>query len=181
VAVRRGRDGSLGEDEGRRVAVLVGGLLLVAGLVAVALPRLSVFRRSRVGRAWAVVLDEARRAFLERGAWGVQLGLSLLSIVVLVAIYAACVEAVEARVSFSQLMFIGPVLLAVTSLPVSVGGWGLREVTSAALFEMTGLDPAAGVAASAAFGAMNLVGALPGVVVLLRRAPAPSQPEQHDE
>lgn len=167
-----------GAEEGRRVAmvtgVLVSLLVLLGVLLAVALPRVPGFSRSRVGEAWALVAKETRLAFLDRGAWAVQLGLSLLSVVFLVAIYAACADAVGVRVSFAQLMFIAPVLLAVSTLPVSVGGWGIREVTSVALFEMTGLEPAAGVAASAAFGAVNLVGALPGIAVLLRRNPTPT-------
>lgn len=170
-----------GADEGRRVAIAVGLAVLLAGLLAAALSRVPRFAQSGFGRAWTLVMTEVRRAFLERGAWAVQLGLSLLSVALLVAIYAACTQAVGAQVGVSQLLFIAPVLLAVTTLPVSVGGWGIREVASIALFEMTGLDPAAGVAASAAFGGLNLLGSLPGAVVLLRRAPASAQTEQDDE
>ncbi len=171
-----------GADEGRRLASVVGAAVLVLGVAAVALTRLPGFADTRAGRAWALVLTEVRRSFVERGAWAVQLGLSLASVLALVGIYAACVQAVGIPARPSQLLFIAPVLLVVTSLPVSVGGWGVREAASAALFEMTGLDPAAGVAVSAAFGAVNLVAAMPGVVVLLRRVPAtPKAEEQHHD
>lgn len=168
-----------GADEGLRVASALGGLLVLAVAVVLLAPRIPGFADSRFGRGWARVMGEARQSFVDRGAWAVQLGLSVLSVVILMATYAACAAAVRVSADTSQLLMIAPVLLAVSSLPLSVGGWGIREVTSAALFEMTGLDPAAGVAASAAFGAINLVASLPGVVVLLRRPPASKPEEDH--
>ena len=166
-----------GADEGLRVASALGGLLVLAIAVAVLAPRIPGFDESRIGRGWAKVMGEARQSFVDRGAWAVQLSLSVLSVVILMATYAACAAAVGVSAETSQLLMIAPVLLAVSSLPLSIGGWGIREVTSAALFEMTGLDPASGVAASAAFGAINLVASLPGVIVLLRR-PTAAQPEE---
>jgi len=160
-----------GASEGRRLASIVAGVVLLAGLAAVLITRIPGFADSKLGRGWAQVVSEARRSFVDRGAWLVQLALSLISVAVLVAIYAACVEAVGVPVRLGQLLLIAPILLAVSSLPVSVGGWGVREAASAALFQMVGLDPAAGVAASAAFGAVNFVGSLPGIPVLLLRSP----------
>lgn len=169
-----------GADAGLRVASVLGGVLAFVVVVVVLAPRVPGVADSRLGRAWAKVMEEARLSFVDRGAWAVQLSLSLLSVVILMATYAACAAAVGVVAETNQLLLIAPVLLAVSSLPLSVGGWGIREVTSAALFEMTGLDPAAGVAASAAFGAINLVASLPGVLVLLRR-PTPAKPEEDHE
>jgi uncharacterized membrane protein YbhN (UPF0104 family) len=169
-----------GADAGLRVASVLGGVLAFVVVVVVLAPRVPGVADSRLGRAWATVMEEARLSFVDRGAWAVQLSLSLLSVVILMATYAACAAAVGVVAEANQLLLIAPVLLAVSSLPLSVGGWGIREVTSAALFEMTGLDPAAGVAASAAFGAINLVASLPGVLVLLRR-PTPAKPEEDHE
>ena len=121
----------------------------------------------RVHGWWTAARAEMHQAFVDRGAWAVQLGLSSISLVLLVAMYAACLQAVGASLSPLQLLRVAPLLFAVVSLPVSVGGWGIREATSLALFELEGLDPAAGVAASAAFGAVNLLAALPGVWTLL--------------
>lgn len=146
------------------------GATAVGAVVAavVLLPRVPGIADSRLGRAWQQGLDEARGAFIDRGAWAVQLALSSLSIALLVGMYAACIRAVGAEVGLGQLMLIAPALLVVTSLPVSVGGWGVREAASLALFEMEGLDPAAGVAASAALGAVSLVAVLPGLWFALR-------------
>ena len=115
---------------------------------------------------------ELRSAFIDRGAWAVQLVLSTVSVLLLGATFAACTLAVGAPVQPLQLMFIAPVLFAVASLPVSVGGWGLREAAAASLYAAASLDPADGVAASAVYGAVNIVAALPGALTWLRSARA---------
>lgn len=162
-----------GAQTGARVALIVLSVVFAAVFLVALLARIPAVARSRVGQWWSIALAEAREAFVHRGAWITQLGLSLLSVVVLVVMYAACVEAVGASLRLSQLIFIAPTLLALTTLPLSVGGWGVREAASALLFEVAGLDPSAGVAASAAFGAVNLVAALPGAWFWARRETPP--------
>ncbi len=164
-----------GEQTGARIALIVLASVFTAILLAALLVRIPAIARGRVGRWWSIGLAEAHEAFVHRGAWVTQLGLSLLSVAVLVVMYAACVDAVGATLRLSQLIFIAPTLLALTTLPLSVGGWGVREAASALLFEVAGLDPSAGVAASAAFGAVNLVAALPGAWFWARREPLPPE------
>jgi len=163
-----------GAQAGVRVALVVVAVVFTVVLLATLFVRIPAVARGRVGKLWSLGVAEAREAFVHRGAWVTQLGLSLLSVAVLVVMYAACVEAVGATLRVSQLVFIAPTLLALTTLPLSVGGWGVREAASALLFEIAGLDPAAGVAASAAFGAVNLVAALPGVWFWARRSAPPN-------
>lgn len=162
-----------GAQSGVRVALIVLAAAFTAAILVVLFVRIPAIARGRIGKWWSIGIAEAREAFVHRGAWITQLGLSLLSVAVLVVMYAACVEAVGATLRLSQLIFIAPTLLALTTLPLSVGGWGVREVASAVLFEVAGLDPSAGVAASAAFGAVNLVAALPGVWFWARREAPP--------
>lgn len=168
-----------GGDEGIRVAAVLVAVLVTLVSAAVLVPRIPSVAGSRVGRACTTLVAEVRRSFVARGAWAVQLSLSVLSVAILMAMYGACAAAVGVAAQTRELLVIAPVLLAVSSLPLSVGGWGIREVTSVALFETAGLDPAAGVAASAAFGAVNLVAALPGVVVLARRPSASASDDEH--
>ncbi|MGH1342413.1 MAG: lysylphosphatidylglycerol synthase transmembrane domain-containing protein [Nannocystales bacterium] len=162
-----------GAETGARLALIVLAVLASAAVLVALFVRIPAVARGRIGRWWSVGTAEAREAFVHRGAWATQLGLSLLSVGVLVVMYAGCVEAVGATLGLSQLVFIAPTLLALTTLPLSVGGWGVREAASAVLFEVAGLDPSAGVAASAAFGAVNLVAALPGAWFWARRAATP--------
>ena len=56
----------------------------------------------------------------------------------------------------------GAVLLA--SLPISVGGWGVREAGMVALFATSGVGPEGALAVSLVFGLLPAVVALPGVM-----------------
>ena len=65
-------------------------------------------------------------------------------------------------------------LLGWMLVPLTIGGWGLREGTAAALFPLVGGSGEAGLAASIAFGLVLLASSLPGAITLLRPvAPAP--------
>jgi len=58
-----------------------------------------------------------------------------------------------------------PLTLVAMLLPISVGGWGLREGAAAVLWPIAGFSAEAGVAASIAFGLAALAAALPGLLV----------------
>ena len=91
--------------------------------------------------------------------------------VVVVAAHAgtfvvACL-AVGIEASPPELVGLALIALAAASLPLNVGGWGLREVATAAAFAAVGLGSGAGLAASAAFGILTIAAVLPGAVVLI--------------
>ena len=61
--------------------------------------------------------------------------------------------------------------MLVMVVPLSVGGWGLREASATAVLAYLGWSPEAALALSAVYGLSVLIGSLPGALVLLRRAP----------
>lgn len=61
-----------------------------------------------------------------------------------------------------------PLILFAMSVPLSVGGWGLREATAVLLLPRMGFTAEAALAASAVYGLANLVGIVPGGWPLLR-------------
>jgi uncharacterized membrane protein YbhN (UPF0104 family) len=61
-----------------------------------------------------------------------------------------------------------PLLMLALVLPISVGGWGLREVSATAVLGTLGWSVESSVALSAAYGMVNLVGASPAALVFLR-------------
>ena len=65
-----------------------------------------------------------------------------------------------------------PLILLAMALPISVGGWGLREAAAAAVLPPLGWSAEAAVATSALYGLSALLGASPGALVLLRAEPS---------
>jgi glycosyltransferase 2 family protein len=64
------------------------------------------------------------------------------------------------------LMLMQPVTL-VTALPISIGGWGVREATIVALFALVGVSSEAALALSVQIGLIGLIVSLPGGVLWL--------------
>ena len=59
-----------------------------------------------------------------------------------------------------------PLLMLITVIPVSIGGWGLRELSAVVILASLGWSASDAVALSAAYGLANLVGAVPFLLVL---------------
>lgn len=145
----------------RRFAV---ALAVVAVAFAITLALLAA-RPSRFPRL-AAILADARRAFVGGGALAAQLVASVGAAAVLLVMFACAARAVGVPLDAPATLRVVPFVLAVTTIPWAFAGWGARELSVAALFGLAGLDPAAGVAASVTFGALSLVAAAPGLVVL---------------
>ena len=62
-----------------------------------------------------------------------------------------------------------PLVLFAMVLPISVGGWGVREGAAVALLPIAALTTAQAFAASAAFGLMALLASLPGLALVWTR------------
>ncbi len=91
----------------------------------------------------------------------VSLLLGLLAIFVLFRSLGASVDVVE-TVTLGSL-----VILAVT-LPISLGGWGLREGTMVGLFGVIGIPPATSLAVSVVIGLLTTASSVPGLVIWMR-------------
>ena len=61
-----------------------------------------------------------------------------------------------------------PLLMLVMVVPVSIGGWGLRELSAVVILSTLGWSTTQAVALSAAYGFANLLGAAPFLLVLGR-------------
>jgi len=76
-----------------------------------------------------------------------------------------CVKAIAAPVSLSQVLFLMPPVLLVSSVPISIAGWGVRETGMIAAFGFAGLAGGDGLALSVLFGAACVVvGVIGGIV-----------------
>ena len=153
----------------RAVLVALGtivGLGLGGAALIVAVNR---YGPPRARRFAATVAPLLRRCWLDDGVWRAQGALSLAVTASYVALFALAAAAVGAPLPGVALATIVPLALASMLLPLSVGGWGLREAAAAALWPLVGLASESGVAASILYGLLSLAGSLPGLLVLVRR------------
>ncbi len=158
----------------------LGGALrwLGPGLLLLAL----VLAWLRAGQLRALAAEEGAtgglvsaiwRALVADGALAVHVSTSLLVIGACALGFACTARGLSLPLSWSELARIVPPLLAVSALPISIGGFGLREAASAALYAESGLDAPSGIAVASLYGFLNLLGSAPGALyVWLQREPA---------
>jgi glycosyltransferase 2 family protein len=149
------------------IAVLCA-VVAVAALVAWAL-----WGRSRSGwrRAIATTLADARVGLLSRNAWPGVVLLSVGAVAGNVALLVVSARVAGSPASVAQLLPLMVLALVVMGLPINIGGWGPREAFLAVAFGAVGLGAAQGLTTAVVYGVLALVGALPGVVVLLVHRP----------
>lgn len=132
----------------------------------ICVPLARIFRQNAIGRGLARFHD----AVLARPVLAHQSALSLGTAFCNVAAFALCAAAIGAPLPLLASLALIPMILFAMVLPLSIGGWGLREGAAAVLFPVAGLSASAGLAASVAFGLTFLAVTLPGLL-MLRRGP----------
>lgn len=137
-----------------------GGLLLTVAVVIL------LVRRTRWRDQLGIFLSDCRRVF-SGVSGGIQLLSSLCVVATYLTVYGLAARAVGVELSAGTLMTVVPIILFSMVLPISVSGWGVREVVAVAFATNAGLTPDMAVAVSVAYGLIVLVSSLPGLFVLL--------------
>lgn len=147
----------------------VAFLIALGALCAILLPFVleSFLDRYLPGRAVAIVrrfCNDARQLiaapitalFVLLGAFTMHGCMLLLTAIV--------ANKLGANVSVLDVLLIVPTIMLVASLPISIGGWGVREAGLAVGFTALGQPASVAVATSLIIGVGGLVSALPGAV-----------------
>jgi len=105
---------------------------------------------------WQLVFESRGLIIL---AWGVVIHMSVVILCYLLAIDTGI------DISFMQLMSVVPLVLLLSYLPISIGGWGLREGGMAAGFSFIGLSSGDGVFLGLSLGVVIFMSAILGALV----------------
>ena len=143
---------------------LVGGVLAI--WLVVQLPRYPAGGSTRLSR----LRDLIRRngvALLRPPGVFVHLTFSVLLVLSLVLQLAVAARALGLSFAATELLWLGPLMFLAASLPSLVGGFGAREGAAALLVTALGLPASAGLSLSVTFGLLDLLGVLPGLLVLV--------------
>jgi len=76
-----------------------------------------------------------------------------------------CIKAIAAPVGFSHVLFLMPPVILISTIPISIAGWGVRESSMIAAFAFAGLAESDGLTLSILFGAATFVVGLAGGLV----------------
>jgi uncharacterized membrane protein YbhN (UPF0104 family) len=162
---------------------LFGGLALLCLLDRLPASWAALLARLPFGAAsWDLVRSmaaDARAVFL-----GQPLSLQLLALSAaaqlgsVLAVWALA-TGLGLALPFGAALAVVPAIILITFIPLSLGGWGLREGASVVMFGFIGLGAESALAVSVLLGIALLVSSLPGCWLWLkegRRLPAVSSP-----
>lgn len=79
------------------------------------------------------------------------------------------VRSLGVAVPFGDCMVLAPLVILATTLPVAIGGWGLREGSTVGLFALIGVTPAVSLAASITIGLLSTLISVPGALIWLQQ------------
>jgi uncharacterized membrane protein YbhN (UPF0104 family) len=143
-------------------AARIAALALVV-LIALAL----VWAVARRAGPFARFGEAASSALLTRRMLPRQIGLGLCIVGCNLAAFVFAARATGTPLGLEAAVTLVPLILFAMVLPLTIGGWGFREGSAAALFPLAGATTDAGLAASVAFGLVILASALPGAFFIL--------------
>jgi glycosyltransferase 2 family protein len=159
----------------RDVVLVVYAASLLAGALGLLLaPRVApLLARWRYSRWLAKLVVDARRVLLgPRGPLIVALGCLIHVFTIVVVWSVGRAEGLVLPVSDAAVLF--TVMIGVALVPISISGWGLRELAVISLLGNHGIAPERALLFSVCFGLVLAAGSLPGAVVWLFYSFVPS-------
>lgn len=157
----------LGAMEVPGAAGALPAALVVGVIAALAAAAVFAWRTGYVPGWLRTLVRDAHRALLARDAWPAQLALSLAVLATYCAMFACAGRMIGSDLPVTTLAALAPIVLLAMLLPISVGGWGVRETAAAGLWAALGWPAAEGVAISVAYGALSLLASSPGALIPL--------------
>jgi glycosyltransferase 2 family protein len=160
---------SLSELGGFRSLVvgIYGACILAAAIFVVFLPMIiPLLERHRYFRWAATLMACVRRVLFSRAASSV-LGLGLLVHALTIVAIWCILRAQGLALPISDAAVLFAVVLGVAMVPISIGGWGVRELTVVTLLGQHGMAPEQALLFSVSFGVVLALSSLPGGVAWL--------------
>jgi uncharacterized membrane protein YbhN (UPF0104 family) len=123
----------------------------------------------RLARVLRAARADLRAGLLARGVCGPVVLASTIVVAGHLATFVVAARTAGATAPLTELLPLTLLALLAMGVPANVAGFGPREGVAAWAFAAAGSTAAQGVATAVVYGALVLVAALPGAVVLLAR------------
>ncbi len=94
--------------------------------------------------------------------------LSFFVVTSYILIYIISAKSLGISIDYFAFMVFSPIILFSMTLPISIGGWGVREFTALLISFLLGLSATLSISVAIMYGALNLICSLPGMYFFLR-------------
>ena len=160
----------------RDLVLVVYGALMLAGTLALLLvPKVvPLLRRWRYSRWVATLAAEAYRVLLgPKGVAILSIACLIHALTIFIVWSVARAQGLALPLADAAVLF--TIVIGVVIVPISIGGWGLRELAVISLLAGYGVAPERALLFSVCFGLALAIGSLPGALVWLLYPFAPAQ------
>ena len=149
------------------VILMFGGALIVGVLSLLSTPRIApLLRRWRYSNWIGIFAADAHRVLLGPQATIIFGASCLIHTLTIINVWSVShAQGLSLSMFDSAVLF--TVMIGVVLVPISIGGWGLRELAVVSLLGAHGVAPERALLFSLCFGVVLMVSALPGVIVYL--------------
>jgi uncharacterized membrane protein YbhN (UPF0104 family) len=160
---------------------VLAGIAGVAGCAALVVGVAARRGPSRLTRAARAVAADLRRGLLVPGVWPQVTLASVLVVAGHTATFVIAARVAGCTAPLGELVALLMVVQTAVVIPLSIGGWGLREGAAAWAFAAAGLGAANGVTVATLYAVVMLAAVTPGAGLLLgdairRRRRGPGHP-----
>jgi uncharacterized membrane protein YbhN (UPF0104 family) len=146
---------------------VLAGLAAAAGCAALVVRAAARRRPSRLARTARTISDDLRCVLLTREVWPQVTLASVLVVAGHTAVFVIAARAAGCTAPLGELIALLMVVQVAVVIPLSIGGWGLREGAAAWAFAAAGLGAATGVTVTILYAVLMLVAVAPGAGLLL--------------
>jgi uncharacterized membrane protein YbhN (UPF0104 family) len=164
------------------VPYVLAGVAGAAGCAALVVRGAARRGRPRLSRAARAVSADLRHCLLAPDVWPRLTLASALVVAGHTATFVIAARAAGCTAPLGELVALLMVVQTVMVIPLSIGGWGLREGAAAWAFAAAGLGAATGVTVAILYAVLMLAAVAPGAGLLLadavRRRRGPGQPAE---
>jgi hypothetical protein len=149
------------------VLIVYGALILVGALGLFFAPKIaSPLARWRYSRWFATLAADVHRVLLgSKGPLILGIGCLIEAFTIVVVWSLGRAQGLALPLSDAMVLFV--VMIGVVAVPISIGGWGLRELAVVSLLGTHGVAPEKALLFSVCFGLALAAGFLPGALVWL--------------
>ena len=149
---------------------VLAGVAGIAGCAALVVLGAARRGRSRLTRAARAVSADLRRGLLAPRVWPQVTLASVLVVAGHTATFVIAARVAGCTAPLGELVALLMVVQTAVAIPLSIGGWGLREGAAAWAFAAAGLGAATGVTVATLYAVLMLVAVSPGAGLLLADA-----------
>ncbi|MBS82893.1 MAG: hypothetical protein CMD65_02030 [Gammaproteobacteria bacterium] len=92
---------------------------------------------------------------------------SFLVVITYILIYIISALSLNLTIDYFAFFVFSPIILFSMTIPISIGGWGVREGTALLVSFLLGLSASASISVSIIYGLLNLICSFPGLFLIL--------------